>query len=834
MEAKGHESIINKLLELGFEELITGFRDFEIFTDSIYLGNWISDMSQFTGADIIEKFVLSEEKIKTINFSLLKQKDFIKDKKKLIHEEIAEYVKNSPVGEVQKFFYTLSNLSGNIIEIDFAKDLTEGIKQLCDYIVELIFKLIDKLIDFFNKLKIIIKNYSEEKQRERLKIIFTSLVKLIGVNKFTVKGTEGKIPFDLYNELFNKNFNEYYPHEHLDRPFDFQNVRQCPQDFYKSLDYRKPKNEQRGLYLYLEENLDVLKGWLSKISLELTNKESSSTHFHDLLTKTGRCLHIVEDFYAHSTFVHNSILDFEGFMDKLNGEEVIKVKNAIVELDEKNSNKDGRKNPVFSFLNLFRKEKKYESGNLLFTGFFGSEDAKTSLFHVLTGIIKEKYDLTDLKDKTTTEILKQRINANWNEKIEKRYLEFYSKEGEAWNLKSIEDSTFKYEDIYKITGNETNNANTIDHILFFSLNLGFVFITVKKEVEDFKKIIDDILTIVELLSIIGSVPKLLEKTIGSLGSLVSEEIIKTIKSWLFYDFIVDPVEKELNYYYGSHSLIAVDDIHPHKETLYNYTEKLATVADAVVLNLLFNKEKTLKLEQEESSLLFPDWEHFIDSFFRFPGSYDSPLIPTKMGKMTMYILDFHEINKKNYKQLDKIIMAGWQNIDKQIKKDYSYRSFREYVYVLNKFWLHTKHHFLKGERIDYKLVLKRISRENGSLYLKLPLQYVGSTKRKIKEIKNIKEIQTRINKQENTDEDIDYEIALEEFTVMSNFWFVNLYDYDIDYFFKSSHNIYLGNFKNHFKISDLDSLKETERDYNKLEKKIIKEYEKCMNIILKK
>jgi hypothetical protein len=118
-------------------------------------------------------------------------------------------------------------------------------------------------------------------------------------------------------------YTQYYPHEHLDRPEIlpaqdppiFAPGRQTPElpfrvAFGKRAGTRSPNRTERldpDLYSYLRDDIEMTAGLLAEVDIAMREALSKSfrdddPNWHLTLAKLGHALHQVEDFYAHSNW----------------------------------------------------------------------------------------------------------------------------------------------------------------------------------------------------------------------------------------------------------------------------------------------------------------------------------------------------------------------------------------------------------------------------------------------------------------------------------------------------------------------------------------------------
>ncbi len=142
----------------------------------------------------------------------------------------------------------------------------------------------------------------------------------------TVFGRSGETPgASGSNEAADRpgSYTQYYPHEHVDRPEIlpaqdppiYAPGRQTPEQPFrvalgKRAGTRSPNRTERldpDLYSYLRDNIEMTAGLLAEVDVAMREALSKSFRdddpgWHLVLAKLGHALHQVEDFYAHSNW----------------------------------------------------------------------------------------------------------------------------------------------------------------------------------------------------------------------------------------------------------------------------------------------------------------------------------------------------------------------------------------------------------------------------------------------------------------------------------------------------------------------------------------------------
>jgi hypothetical protein len=141
-----------------------------------------------------------------------------------------------------------------------------------------------------------------------------------GYFKFAHPPAPGQPPpmnTDAFFQIFDRMFTQYYPHEHLDRPEVLPSKQ--PPEYAADKDTGTRATHQAlqpDLYRYLRDDLEIIAGLLSEVDLDWACKTFGPTgvaNDNDLdwnlgLSKLGRALHGMEDFFAHSNFIEHAAL----------------------------------------------------------------------------------------------------------------------------------------------------------------------------------------------------------------------------------------------------------------------------------------------------------------------------------------------------------------------------------------------------------------------------------------------------------------------------------------------------------------------------------------------
>lgn len=363
MEAGKHEEIAKELEGLIEEYLnISNRKENDLCMGSLYMGNWIADFSQLLDEGVKAKvfsvfsFVHKANKsIKNISSEIIKR-----TKKKNIKKETAklvnEYLAKKNLDSIYKASNFLVDIGGNeasenalnIIE-SMGRELGKGFSQFADLLKS-------------------IKSDEGVPNPEILKtieVVLFAVVKFLAFRKFVVTADKS-MPIDTFNTITDELLTTYFPHDHLDRYFDYEKVykndidletldddpeKYLQNDAYsnlakeyintKSIEYKLDKAREEilkfdflddkeklkkieeaklnilskgkgelGLYGYLEEDLLIACGKLSELQIDFRRvlNRDKSVDINLALAKLGKALHVFEDYYAHSNYIDFLIL----------------------------------------------------------------------------------------------------------------------------------------------------------------------------------------------------------------------------------------------------------------------------------------------------------------------------------------------------------------------------------------------------------------------------------------------------------------------------------------------------------------------------------------------
>ena len=229
------------------------------------------------------------------------------------HEKIAEHLK--PI--IKKYFpdYTLATFyAGNwltdmsqvVAPVDFAELLVETLNDAQDGSPRIPYDMVTT--QFRQFVHDAFGNPIPE--NSRLIEFLTGLI----YNMYCLKFMDEQSPeiCDALQKIWDTNFTQYFPHEHLDR---------WPKNTYAA--------GNRGLYAGLDDHIDYIIEQMTLIEKEWVAITNLKKEPFQLLAKLGHVMHAVEDFFAHTNFIEQAYtreLGSEGLKSVFNKKKLEKIK----------------------------------------------------------------------------------------------------------------------------------------------------------------------------------------------------------------------------------------------------------------------------------------------------------------------------------------------------------------------------------------------------------------------------------------------------------------------------------------------------------------------------
>lgn len=318
MNTHGHQSVAETA---GLPLLQEAFGADKHSLNALYLGNWLTDVSQ--AVDPVAYWVFAGRAGGAIAAITDIRDDIIRDMERLIAELTPTLFSWMPVQQA------LDPLKG-ILE-NSLNPAIRGLRNLIDgYLILSADERNPRLARFFRKAFLVIgyfKFVHPNIAGQAPRMDFESFMQVFG-REDTVHGAIGVMPspgspgVSLPAPDTPGSYTQYYPHEHLDRP-------EClpPRDppvFAPGVQIvgppnptgpgRRPGTRWNGevirpdLYSYLRDQIEMTAGLLSEVDTDfeaalLNGIRDDDPNWHKTLAKLGHALHQVEDFFAHSNWV---------------------------------------------------------------------------------------------------------------------------------------------------------------------------------------------------------------------------------------------------------------------------------------------------------------------------------------------------------------------------------------------------------------------------------------------------------------------------------------------------------------------------------------------------
>ncbi len=662
MEASGHQKIeietwLKPLAEkLGVEWEKGNFRSdalgFDAHVGAIYLGNWISDMSQFVNEDLVNALEISKEIIENI---------------KQLLEDLIKYIKTKAKDIIKKgesvFLFFEEQISYYWEGEHFSHDIIwEATNKIIEEINCLICALdriqLESVINSVYVVKLTTKKKDE--RRELIRQGIRLVVQLLGYTKFCYqKNSEIYIDKSIYNEIFPKLITSYYPFDHIDRTVDLSigrvpNPIPCdfdPKNFY---DRRFPYQNDYKTLTYIQESINLASKRISvfeeQIAIPIINNikpsiSQSQWHYH--LAQLGKGLHIVEDYFAHSTFMANAVI---GLMEKDK-----ENKNGATHLDNLLLNKYERNKLTMSLIDIDSKFQ--ENDKNIFTGFFEKNDMAASFFHLIAGFLQEKLDLPsesysdvidkyadgifrdvpfinvidDIFDKAIEKVEKkvEEITKPFIEIVKPEEIKLVSFDRFYFNTLEVKDILGRYESLEKygkdkfVTTKLRETINIFLKAVYISRggldNIENILNLLKalKGFKDIYKVIVKVIQFVKIIKKISLILRLVKKN-ANLPKIALQLAIDIIKVEAFYYFYV-LIERDIikSNRIGSHALIAIDE-ELAKPNLYGATERTAEFINKCIFKNIFKEPRQ---RDEENNIQLINWDVFLNKSLKHPYFY---------------------------------------------------------------------------------------------------------------------------------------------------------------------------------------------------------------------
>jgi hypothetical protein len=596
MLAKKHEAIYTENLEPIRQMLLTsgpGVRPY-----SIYLGNWMTDMSQVYDPGVA-KFILSLlsapfKALEPLMDLLADTTDRLVEVDRTIESILAARdaapPPPSPDGLIRFVVSLISEAETLALKVAHA-----GLHAFTAEFLELMIDLRRALTDL-QTLEL-----QPDPTRETMELLYcvvmTNALFKFGMNPYDA---DRSIAPGEVVRLFETYFGSYKPYQHLDRHLDAEAVKTVSADAidkdFACYVASKAERSEHGMKDYLRDGVLTAAGHLNGLS-----SQRRTSFSNDDLVKLGMSLHALEDFFAHSNYLERLIVANgrkDGlWTDGLNPLEMSKLTTANIGLKYIPC--------LFRHLSALRAAQRPDlirpgliEPNLV-TGYFTPEDAKHSLFSVVADGILSIFDdqIDDGRTLGVLDVLEQVFVNEPTKEIDRlkaidRNLSGLATAEHVW----VEDG-----DIETVLAQAFQDAPPeLVRVLRRTANAWIGLVTGFKVARDLggslaaaealilavKTAIRIVRLVVSARSKVTTCLKLLSPILEKLGRVLLKESAMQLAAWLT-DLTLSNLKKAMleEPAIGSHSSIAKDD-RLGKNGLYQKVHNFAVAVDALVINHL--------------------------------------------------------------------------------------------------------------------------------------------------------------------------------------------------------------------------------------------------------
>lgn len=528
----------------------------------------------------------------------------------------------------------------------------------------------------------------------------TALVKFKAYAKFVYPDPKAQRPsLDLrvFLNLFDRNFTQYSPHEHLDRPHCSVGLDpNCckswgrylathPDRLYASklaTDEHAIGSDGSSIYAYLEEDRRVVSAALAVIDRDWASRYftksvdyNTDLQFHQGLADFGHALHAIEDFFAHSNFIEHAATARGGEY----------LKQQLYKRDQtgglpslEQTRGDFETTKVFRRLKRFtpdiEEQEKFAGWTFLteehsvVTGYFDRSDTLISVIHIL----EEVFDFARPKD--TLDIFSDYVN----EYLDDRSNELIEPMNKIIATAKQQPAEGKLStDLRVILDHYTENRK-LKQLDFAAARLD-ILATIRAKGR-FYRVPDEILDVVatlvfrlanealvdartgrvvwNLYQLIKTIVEIYENPLGFLAEplIITKRKgawfnLKFAGKWLhkiFFDAQFDTLRFKLRtelhamlggYRIGSHSQLAKDY---DDEALYPQAFNCARALHWYVVDTMCRWTDQTWLKQASDDSKWVDWDELLGHFLRHPRMYTAEDV-SKSGLMELVGYEKYEV-----------------------------------------------------------------------------------------------------------------------------------------------------------------------------------------------
>lgn len=523
--------------------------------------------------------------------------------------------------------------------------------------------------------------------------LVTAGVKFIAYAKFAHPDPKAQLPgldFRLFLKLFDRNFTQYWPHEHVDRPHcGFGLDPDCCEDWgeYRKTDperlYALALADKQGaigsdassIYAYLDEDRRVASAALAVIDRDWASRYFTASvdydtdlQFQQGLADFGHALHAIEDFFAHSNFIEHAAA--------ARGEEYLKRQLYKRNQPSRATAVLERAQSDFAATKVFRRLKRYkpdvdQEENLIgwafvaeersvTTGYFDTQDTLISLLHALEEIFdfeepaetlnplsdyleRYKKDRLDELIGPIEDIVATARQQTIEGKLRKDLRVLLAYYTEHRQLSTLDRDSARRNILATITdqrlfrGVPAAMLDVVVTLVFFLANDALVKVQIGRVSWNLFQLIKAIVEIIKNPLAFLAEPLNTGKVKGAWFNL------KFQAAWLykiFFDKEFDTLRFELRtklhailggYRIGSHSLLAKDY---DDEALYPQAFNCARALHWYVVDTMCRWTDPAWLKEASDDSKWVDWDQLLGHFLRHPRAYTAGDV-AKSGLMTL-------------------------------------------------------------------------------------------------------------------------------------------------------------------------------------------------------
>lgn len=395
MIANKHEAIYERNIE-AIKAMLAGSGSARPY--AIYLGNWMTDMSQIYDPSVATRILgaLSRPKLfKAILETFDEAIVTLYHLDNFTEEALAPTAVDLELGKIKVSRIPESLQLGSDEHRLAAATLRETVPQL-----------VSLRKDLHDGLDALTRLPANPGAVEEVMNFLHTLVMAMCLLKFGMNPLDEDhyIPPGELLPLFDNHFGTYKPYQHLDRHLSYvlvagrDDAEKIDQDYPCLVAFEALRGEPHGMKDYLRGGVEIAAQFLNQLTLG-----DASAMTNDDLVKLGHSLHAIEDFFAHSNFIERLVAVGPGsdgqWLDGLSLAELGKLRTSNVCLTALSC--PNRKKPA--------KEFEHRAGGFawephLVTGYFTGADAWLSFYNLVADKVLSIFN-DQMKDGRTLSVL---------------------------------------------------------------------------------------------------------------------------------------------------------------------------------------------------------------------------------------------------------------------------------------------------------------------------------------------------------------------------------------------------------------------------------------------